>query len=55
MRKRFIALLSAGGSDHPYNLYKTAGVDMATPTPYRALEARMNRIMDQMEKLLAEK
>jgi hypothetical protein len=30
-------------------------VDMATPVPYRALEARMNRIMDQMEKLLAEK
>ena len=54
-RKRFIALLSAGGSDYAYNLYKTAGIDMATPTPYRALEARMNRIMDQMEKLLAEK
>jgi oligoendopeptidase F len=51
-RKKFIALLSAGGSDYPYNLYKTAGVDMATPVPYRALEARMNRIMDQMEKLL---
>ena len=54
-RKRFIALLSAGGSDYAYSLYKTAGVDMATPVPYRALEARMNRIMDQMEKLLAEK
>ena len=54
-RKRFIALLSAGGSDYAYNLYKTAGIDMATPVPYRALEARMNRIMDQMEKLLAEK
>ena len=54
-RKRFIALLSAGGSDYPYALYKTAGADMATPTPYRALEARMNRIMDQMEKLLAQK
>lgn len=54
-RERFIALLSAGGSDYPYNLYKTAGVDMATPAPYRALEARMNRIMDEMEKLLVEK
>jgi oligoendopeptidase F len=53
-RKRYIALLSAGGSDYAYNLYKTAGVDMATPVPYRALEARMNRIMDEMEKLLAE-
>ena len=54
-RKRFIALLSAGGSDYAYNLYKTAGIDMATPLPYRALENRMNRIIDQMEKLLAEK
>jgi oligoendopeptidase F len=54
-RKKFIALLSAGGSDYAYNLYKTAGVDMATPVPYRALEARMNRIMDEMEKLLAAK
>lgn len=54
-RRRFIALLSAGGSDYPYALYKTAGADMATPVPYRALEARMNRILDQMEKLLAEK
>lgn len=54
-RKRFITLLSAGGSDYAYRLYKTAGVDMATPVPYRALEARMNRIMDQMEKLLAQK
>lgn len=53
-RKRYIALLSAGGSDYAYNLYKTAGVDMATPVPYRALEARMNRIMDEMEKLLAQ-
>jgi oligoendopeptidase F len=54
-RKRFIALLSAGGSDYAYNLYKTAGIDMATPVPYRALDARMNRIMDEMEKLLAAK
>lgn len=51
-RKKFIALLSAGGSDYPYNLYKIAGVDMAAPVPYRALDARMNRIMDEMEKLL---
>ena len=49
------ALLSAGGSDFAYDLYKTAGVDMASAVPYRALDARMNRIMDQMENLLAEK
>jgi oligoendopeptidase F len=54
-QKRFIALLSAGGSDYPYNLFKQAGIDMATPVPHRALEARMNKIMDEMDKLLAQK
>lgn len=48
-RERFIAMLKAGGSDYPYVLYKKAGLDMATPAPYEALIARMNRIMDQIE------
>ena len=48
-RERFIAMLKAGGSDYPYSLYKKAGLDMATPAPYEALIARMNRIMDQIE------
>ncbi len=47
--ERFLALLRAGGSDYPYELYKRAGIDMATPQPYRALVARMNRIMDEIE------
>jgi oligoendopeptidase F len=50
---RFIALLKAGGSDYPYNLYKKAGLDMATPAPYQALLARMNRTMDQIDALEA--
>ncbi len=54
-RARFLTLLSAGGSDYPYELYKRAGIDMATPAPYRALAARMNRLMDEIEKLEAEK
>jgi oligoendopeptidase F len=54
-RDRFIKLLSAGGSDYPYELYKRAGIDMATPAPYRALAARMNRLMDEIEKLEGEK
>jgi oligoendopeptidase F len=47
-------LLRAGGSDYPYTLLKNAGVDMATPEPYRAVVAKMNAIMDEMEALLAE-
>lgn len=45
-------LLRAGGSDYPYELLKAAGVDLATPGPYRAVVARMNAIMDEMEQLL---
>ena len=45
-------LLRAGGSDYPYEILKAAGVDLATPEPYRAVVARMNAIMDEMEALL---
>jgi oligoendopeptidase F len=48
----FITLLKAGGSDYPYELMKNAGIDMATPAPYRALVERMNKIMDEMETIL---
>ena len=54
-RERFIAMLKAGGSDYPYELVKAAGVDLATPAPYQAVIARMNRVMDNIDKLLAEK
>ena len=50
-RERFLTLLRAGGSDYPYELYKRAGVDIATATPYQALTARMNRLMDEIEAL----
>jgi oligoendopeptidase F len=50
-RDRFIAMLKAGGSDYPYALYKKAGLDMATPAPYQALIARMNKLMDQIDAL----
>ena len=48
----FIDMLKAGGSDHPYELMKKAGLDMASPEPYQALMTRMNTIMDQMEAIL---
>lgn len=53
-RDDFINMLKAGGSDYPYKLMKEAGIDMATPKPYRALVQRMDTIMDEMEKILAE-
>ena len=54
-RDRFIAMLKAGGSDYPYELYKKAGLDMASPAPYQALIARMNKILDQIDALEAGK
>ena len=50
--ENFKDLLRAGGSDYPYRLLVRAGVDLATPGPYRAVVARMNEIMDHMEVLL---
>jgi oligoendopeptidase F len=50
-RDRFVNLLKAGGSDYPYNLYKKAGIDMATPEPYRKLVARMTHILDEIDEL----
>jgi oligoendopeptidase F len=49
----YLGLLKAGGSDYPYDLVKKAGVDLATPAPYKALATRMERIMDQIEEILA--
>jgi oligoendopeptidase F len=54
-RDRFLNMLRAGASDYPYQLYKKAGIDMATPAPYQALAARMNRLMDQIEALQKQK
>jgi oligoendopeptidase F len=45
-------LLRAGGSGYPYELLRSAGVDLATPAPYRAVIERMNAVMDDMEALL---
>jgi oligoendopeptidase F len=50
-RARFLEMLRAGSSGYAYDLYKKAGIDMATPVPYRALAARMNRLMDEIEAL----
>ena len=52
-QERFVNLLKAGGSDYPYNIYKKAGLDMASPDPYKALLARMERTMDQIDALEA--
>lgn len=51
--KRYMQLLSSGGSDYPIELLKKAGVDMTTSLPFELTMQKMNRVMDEMEALLA--
>jgi oligoendopeptidase F len=53
--RRYLAFLSAGGSKYPIELLKDAGVDMTTNEPLQLTLQKMNRIMDDMEKILAAK
>src|SRR5258708_10063996 len=50
--KRYLAFLSAGGSKYPIDLLKDAGVDLTTSQPLGPTGQKMNRVMDEMEKLL---
>ena len=54
-RDAYLAMLSSGSSKYPIDLLKGAGVDMTTSGPFNAAIHEMNSIMDQMEKLIAEK
>jgi oligoendopeptidase F len=50
--KRYLDFLSAGGSDYPIELLKKAGVDMTTSEPFDLTIKKMNRVIDEMEKIL---
>jgi oligoendopeptidase F len=53
--QRYLAFLSAGGSKYPIELLKDAGVDMTTDEPLEITVRSMNRVMDEMERILASK
>lgn len=53
--RRYLDFLSAGGSDYAVALLKKAGVDMAASEPFELCMTNMNRVMDDMEKILARK
>jgi oligoendopeptidase F len=46
---RYIALLSAGGSDHPMALLAKAGVDLSQPEPVRAVVEQLSGLVDRLE------
>lgn len=54
-RKRYLAILKAGGSAYPYDILRQAGVDMAAPDVYQAVIRRCNALMDEVEALLAKR
>jgi len=53
--KNYMTFLSAGGSDYPIELLKKAGVDMTTTDPFEKTTASMNKVMDEIEKILDKK
>jgi len=52
-KTRYLAFLAAGGSKYPIDLLKDAGVDMTTNEPLDLTIRKMNRVMDEMEAILA--
>lgn len=50
---RYLNLLSSGGSKYPIELLEDAGVDMSSDEPLDLTMNEMNRVMDEMEELLA--
>ncbi|HTR99558.1 MAG TPA: oligoendopeptidase F [Bacteroidota bacterium] len=53
--KRYLDMLRSGGADYPINLLKKAGIDMTTPAPFQLAMKKMNRVMDEIEKILDKK
>jgi oligoendopeptidase F len=53
--ERYLKFISSGQSQYPIDLLKDAGVDMTTDEPLELTVKKMNRVMDEMEKLLDKK
>jgi oligoendopeptidase F len=51
--QKYRDFLAAGGSKYPIDLLKDAGVDMTSAEPLQLTVKKMNRVMDEIETLLA--
>ena len=49
---RYLNLLRAGGSDHPMQLLKRAGVDLSEPETVRAVVQQLDGLVDRLEREL---
>jgi len=54
MVDKYINFLSSGSSEYAIPTLKKVGIDMTTDEPFNLAIAKMNKIMDEMEKLLAD-
>jgi len=54
MVAKYIDFLSSGSSDYAIPTLKKVGIDMTTDEPFNLAITKMNKIMDEIEKLLAE-
>lgn len=53
--QRYLKFISSGKSKYPIELLKDAGVDMTSDEPLELTVKKMNRVMDEMERLLDKK
>lgn len=54
MVNKYINFLSSGNSDYAIPTLKKVGVDMTSDKPFDTTIAKLNAVMDEMEKILAE-
>lgn len=54
VRDAYLDVLRAGSSVPPHESLLRAGLDLTQPAPYRALIQRMDAVLDEMERLIAE-
>jgi oligoendopeptidase F len=47
---RYLKLLQSGGSDHPMELLKRAGVDLSRPETVKAVSAQLDGLVDKLER-----
>jgi oligoendopeptidase F len=52
-QERYLGLLAAGGSDYPLTLLQQAGVDLTSPAPVETALAEFERVLDEMEQIVA--
>src|SRR6185295_4776447 len=50
--ERYLKFISSGKSKYPIELLKDAGVDMTGDEPLELTMRKMNRVMDEMERIL---